>query len=58
MAKGLDELIDWLVAETAYCGEAGKPVVLLVLPLLCDPVSNLYTRSVRCRLCCGRGPFL
>lgn len=24
MAKGLDELIDWLVAETAYCGEAGE----------------------------------
>ncbi|KAL1895183.1 hypothetical protein Sste5346_005328 [Sporothrix stenoceras] len=23
MAKGLDELIDWLVAETAYCGETG-----------------------------------
>lgn len=24
MAKGLDELIDWLVAETAYCGETGE----------------------------------
>ncbi|EPE04252.1 tfiiic transcription initiation factor complex subunit [Ophiostoma piceae UAMH 11346] len=26
MAKGLDELIDWLVAETAYCGETGLSV--------------------------------